>query len=51
MANGDRATAPAVVRAVRILSYLAEHPTAEWKGLEAVVEYVDLSDGARQRKK
>ena len=29
MANGDRATAPAVVRAVRILSYLAEHPTAQ----------------------
>ena len=29
MANGDRATAPAVVRAVRILSYLAEHPNAQ----------------------
>ncbi len=29
MANSDRATAPAVVRAVRILAYLAEHPNAQ----------------------
>jgi DNA-binding IclR family transcriptional regulator len=29
MANSDRASAPAVVRAVRILAYLAEHPTAQ----------------------
>ena len=29
MGNNDRATAPAVVRAVRILAYLAEHSTAQ----------------------
>jgi DNA-binding IclR family transcriptional regulator len=29
MVNSDRATAPAVVRAVRILAYLAEHSTAQ----------------------
>ena len=29
MAKGDRATAPAVVRALRILAYLAEHSTAQ----------------------
>ena len=40
MANTDRATAPAVVRAVRILGYLAEHSTAQ--RLTAIAGAVDI---------